>query len=231
MYWQFYDYFFAPNGSFYGTRKACEPLHVQYAYDDGSVQVVNGLYKDFTNLSVSAKLFNSGMEQIWTKDVKTDIKADESKKVISKEWPENPEDVFFLKLTLKDAEGKEISSNFYWLSSKGDANADFTSLNKLPQVSLKYSVQPLQKANGKYSVKVDIENTSNSLAFSVNPKILKAGSKELVLPVFWDDNYFSMLPAEKRQVTVQFSEEDLGGEAPVLAIDGWNIAHVEKELK
>ncbi len=28
MYWQLYDYFFAPNGAFYGTRKACENLFI-----------------------------------------------------------------------------------------------------------------------------------------------------------------------------------------------------------
>jgi exo-1,4-beta-D-glucosaminidase len=78
---------------------------------------------------------------------------------------------------------------------------------------------------------VEIENPSTSLAFSVNPKIIKQGSKDLVLPVFWQDNYFSLLPGEKRQITVEFSQSDLGGETPVLAIAGWNITPAEQELK
>ncbi len=231
LYWQLYDYFFAPNGSFYGTRKACENLHVQYAYDDGSVQVVNGNYKDFSNLKISAKMYNMNMQEIWSKDAVTDVKSDESKKVIMKELPQETGDVYFLKLMLTDETGKEISSNFYWLSSKGDVKADFTSLNNLPKVTLSFSILSLQKKEGKYSATITIENPSASLAFSVNPKIIGATSKDLILPVLWDDNYFALLPKEKKTLKVTFAEENLNGEIPVLAIDGWNINHIEKDLK
>jgi exo-1,4-beta-D-glucosaminidase len=198
LYWQLYDYFFAPNGAFYGTRKACENLHIQYAYDDGSVQVVNGNYKDFSRLKVSAKMYNMNMQEIWSKDAVTDVKADESKKVILKDLPQNTGDVYFLKLRMSDESGKEISSNFYWLSSKGDENADFTSLNSLPKVTLSFAITSLQKKDGKYTVIISVENPANSLAFSVNPKIIGATSKDLILPVFWDDNYFALLRKKRK---------------------------------
>ncbi len=231
MYWQLYDYFFAPNGAFYGTRKACEPLHIQYCYDDNSIRVVNSLYKDFTGLKASAKLFNQSMEEKYSKEVSLDIKSDESRKLVFPAMSENAGDLSFLKLSLTGQDGKEISSNFYWLSSKGDENADFLALNTLPEVNLNYSVSPLRKENGKYSLTLEVENPSNSLAFAVNPKVLVKGSGEMVLPVFWDDNYFSLLPKEKRSVNVEFKSEDLGGGIPVLAIDGWNIKKAEKEIK
>jgi exo-1,4-beta-D-glucosaminidase len=231
LYWQLYDYFFAPNGAFYGTKKACEVLHIQYSYDDGSIRVVNGYYKDFNGLKADIKLYNFNMEEKYSKEVSVDIKADESKKVITGGWPKDLGDVFFLKAGLKDATGKVVSSNFYWLSVKSDETADFTALNRLPSVKLNYSVSPLKKEGGKCFTTVEIENTSSSLAFSVNPKIIKRDSKELVLPVFWEDNYFSLLPGEKTTIKVEFNTEDLDGEKAILAIDGWNITHVEKELK
>lgn len=231
LYWQLYDYFFAPNGSFYGTKKACEPLHIQYAYDDGSVQLVNGYYKDFQNLKVSVRIFNFNMEQIFSKEISTDIKSDESKKVFKPELTDNKGDVYFMKLSLSDNSGKEISSNFYWLSSKGDANADFTMLNKLPGLTLNSSAPIVQKKNGKYSVTITLENASAGLAFSVNPKIIAGPARDLVLPVFWNDNYFSLLPGEKKSITAEFSEADLNGAAPVFAVEGWNVKHMEKELK
>ncbi|HEX2975983.1 MAG TPA: glycoside hydrolase family 2 protein [Bacteroidales bacterium] len=231
MYWQLYDYFLAPNGSFYGTRKACEGLHVQYAYDDGSIQVVNSQYKDFPDLKVTAKLYNADMKEIYSKEVTTSIKPDESKKVMKNEWPENKGEIFFLKLTLSGADGKLISSNFYWLSAKGDEKADFTLLNKLPEINLNYKVTDQRKEGGKYSIQVEFENSTNSLAFAVNPKIMRGKTGELALPVFWSDNYFSLLPGEKQTVSVSLSEEDLNGQPPVLAIDGWNIEHTDKELK
>jgi len=229
MYWQFYDYFFAPNGSFYGARKASGNLHIQYSYDDHSIRVVNSNYEDFNGLKAVAKLYNFSLKEILSKEETVDIKSDESKKVIQLDAPQEP--VSFLKLMLYDNTGKEISSNFYWLSGKGDDNADFTALGRLPEVKLNYSVSALQKENDKYTLTIDIENPSGTLSFFVNPKILKQSSKQLVLPVFWDDNYFSLLPQEKKQVKVEFREKDLNGETPLLAIDGWNIMHAEQELK
>jgi exo-1,4-beta-D-glucosaminidase len=231
LYWQLYDYFFAPNGAFYGTKKACEVLHIQYSYDDGSICVVNGYYKEFKSLKASAKIYNFNMEEKYSKEVTVDIKADESRKVILSEWPKDSGDVFFLKLGLTDSNGIVLSSNFYWFSSRGDETADFTALNKLPGVKLNFSASPLKKKDGRFSSTVEIENPSSSLAFSVNPRILKGDPKDLVLPVFWEDNYFSLLPGEKKKIKVEFNTEDLDGEIAILAIDGWNITHVEKELK
>jgi len=56
-------------------------------------------------------------------------------------------------------------------------------------------------------------------------------SKEPVLPVFWEDNYFSLLPKEKRVVRVEFEQKDLNGEKPLLKVEGWNVNAVEKEIK
>ncbi len=71
MYWQFYDYFFGPNGSFYGTRKATEPLHIQYSYDDGSIRVVNSNYTDFSGLKAVAKLYNLAMVEKYSAEAQS----------------------------------------------------------------------------------------------------------------------------------------------------------------
>lgn len=231
MYWQLYDYFFAPNGAFYGTRIACENLHIQYSYDDNSIRVLNGNYKDFSGLKATIKIFNFGMKEIFTEEIPVEIKSDESRKISSIEKPIGAGDIVFLKLVLRDAAGKEISSNFYWLSSKGDENADFTALDRLPEVELNFAVSSVKLENGKYSAVVEFENPSANLAFSVNPKIIKGDAKDLVLPVYWDDNYFSLLPKEKRSLKVEFDAKNLDGATPVFAIDGWNIKKAEKELK
>jgi hypothetical protein len=148
---------------------------------------------------------------------------DVSKKVIDINWPEDLSDVYFLKLELKNDSGEILSGNFYWLSVNGDEKADFTALNNLPQTDLDVSISSIQKEGNTYTVAVDLENPSSSLAFSINPKIVKSESKDLVLPIYWEDNYFSLLPREKRSVKVDFNAEILNGEKPVLQIEGWNI--------
>lgn len=226
LYWQLYDYFQTPNGAFYGTRKACEPLHIQYSYDNKSVSVVNGLYRSFKNLKASVKVYNFDMQSVYHDETAFDITGNESKKVMDINWSDDLSAVYFVKLKLNNEQGKELSSNFYWLSNKGDENADFTALDKLPEVDLRVSVSVLEKKKDKYVLSVEIENTSSSLAFAVNPKIVRERSGDLVTPVYWDDNYFSLLPKEKRSVTVEFSPEDLNGEHPVLTVGGWNVKDV-----
>jgi len=85
MYWQLYDYYFMPNGAFYGAKNACEPLHVQYCYDDNSIKIVNSFYKDFNGLKASAKIYDFNMKEVWSKIADANIEADGSKKIFSLE--------------------------------------------------------------------------------------------------------------------------------------------------
>jgi exo-1,4-beta-D-glucosaminidase len=227
LYWQLYDYFYAPNGAFYAARKACEPLHIQYSYDDSTVYVVNSLYQDFKDLKATIRLYDFSMEEKYSNEITINVAPDESKKVTDIGWPEDSLNIYFLKLSLTDATGNLISSNFYWLSAKGDLKADFTGLKNLPEVDLNVSASSLQKTGNKYKLELTLENPSPDLAFFINPKILRSSSKDLVLPVFWEDNYFSLLPGEKRTVSVGFNAEDLGGEEPLIEIQGYNVVTIQ----
>jgi exo-1,4-beta-D-glucosaminidase len=44
-----------------------------------------------------------------------------------------------------------------------------------------------------------------------------------ILPVFWDDNYVSLLPGETRVISARFLKEDLKGETPIFRLSGWNV--------
>lgn len=230
LYWQFYDYFFAPNGSFYAARKANEPLHIQYSYGDSGIYIVNSLYKNYDGLKATACLYDFNMEKKYSKEVEASVGSDESKKIMEMQWPDDTLGIYFLDLRLTDAAGKLISSNFYWLSAKGDKRADFTGLKYLPEATLNVTSSQLQKTGEKYRLDVTVENTSSALAFFINPKILKSSSKDLVLPVFWDANYFSLLPGEKGTVKVEFNIKDLGGEKATLKVEGWNTKPFTKVL-
>ena len=61
--WQTYDYDFDVNGTYYGARTACEPLHVQ-ADPKGQVLAVNHTRKDLKNATVSARLFDLSGRQL-----------------------------------------------------------------------------------------------------------------------------------------------------------------------
>jgi exo-1,4-beta-D-glucosaminidase len=232
FYWQLYDYFFMPNGAFYGAKKACEPLHIQYNYKENAVQLVNCFYKDFKKLQVTARVFDFNAKEIFAKEVNTSLKADESKILFKLDIPKALADIYFLKLSLKDETGKEISSNFYWLSAKGDDNADFTSLDKLPPVDVTAKLNPLSKENGKLKLIVEFTNPSTSLAFGMNPKLLSFSTREPILPIFWQDNYFALLPGEKRTIEMQVDATLVTEGKLLFKLDGWNLdAPQEQELQ
>jgi exo-1,4-beta-D-glucosaminidase len=236
--WHLYDYYLQPAGGYFGTKKACEPLHIQYSYDDRSVVVVNGYPEAHKDLHSAVTVLDANLKHIFDHEAKVDIEPDATKSVIAiPEFPEAPS-VYFVKLTLTDANNRTVSSNFYWLPSKISALAwdktpdtawtpiaafeDLTGLQQLPQAKLQGRAQ----RRGR-SVSVRLQNSSDKLAFLVRLSLRDASTKNEVLPVLWDDNYVSLLPGESREINARYLTETKLPTKMTLAIDAWNSAPVE----
>ena len=131
-----------------------------------------------------------------------------------------------------------MSDNFYWLSTKADTLdwakrkdtvytpqkdfADLSGLNSLPQVAL--SVQASKAtAGGRETVTVTAKNPSSSIAFMAHLRLTRGPGGDNVVPIFWSDNYFSLLPGEERVVTASYDAADLDGKAALLVVDGYNV--------
>ena len=69
---------------------------------------------------------------------------------------------------------------------------------------------------------VTLTNAGPGIAFGIRLKVDKGEGGEEVLPVLWQDNYFSLLPGENRQVTATYHARDLGRETPVVEAAAWN---------
>jgi exo-1,4-beta-D-glucosaminidase len=130
-----------------------------------------------------------------------------------------------------------MSSNFYWLSTKPDvldwdkgtgqytpekSFADLKDLAKLPRTTLKISWQNDSKGEDGVT-NVSVQNPSNHLAFFVHLSVLKGSHGDEILPVRWEDNYFSLGPGEKREISAIYRRKDVQGSTPVVTVDGWNI--------
>ena len=142
-----------------------------------------------------------------------------SKEILKVSIPEEFEyDVYFVELQLNDSKDNSISDNFYWMAE----DDDFTSLPTLPEVKLDVEVKK-EEINKQIVYKLRLMNSSNNLAFFVNPSIRRGKRGEEVLPSFWSDNYFSILPGKTKTLMVEFQKSDLDGEEAYLKLDGWNI--------
>ncbi|MGA3349676.1 MAG: sugar-binding domain-containing protein [Candidatus Sulfotelmatobacter sp.] len=237
MIWHLYDYYLRPGGGYFGAKRAMEALHPVYGYDDHSVWVVSSQYEDAKGLKLTTKIYDLDMAEKFSHEDSVDAAADGTAKILT--LPDVPglSSVYFLALRLTDSSGKLVGSNFYWLSTKPetldwaksnwwmtptDSFADYTALAKLPKVKLKFSERTERK--GEESIThVTIENPSKSLAFFVRLKINKDAAGEEILPVVWQDNYISLLPGERREVTATYRSGPLGTEKPVVKISGWNV--------
>jgi exo-1,4-beta-D-glucosaminidase len=68
-----------------------------------------------------------------------------------------------------------------------------------------------------------IENPSKNLAFFVRLKVDKGVKGEEILPVVWEDNYISLLPGEKREITASYRASELGAAKASVEVSGWNV--------
>jgi exo-1,4-beta-D-glucosaminidase len=243
MIWHLYDWYLRPGGSYFGAKKACEPLHIQYSYDDASVVVVNSLYQAFPGMKARAWVYNADMSEKFAKDATIDVVPDSSTRVLSLPAQDGLSTTYFVRLALDDNAGKTVSANFYWLSTRPDeldwdrstwyytpqkAFADFSALNDLPRVKLKYSAESEIKGDDGIT-RVTVENPSHALAFAVHLKVKTTRQDEEgvrgeheILPVIWEDNYFPLMPGEKRTISAVYRAAYAGRTPPAVEVEGWN---------
>jgi exo-1,4-beta-D-glucosaminidase len=67
-----------------------------------------------------------------------------------------------------------------------------------------------------------LENPTRRLAFFVRLKVNRGNTGQEILPVLWQDNYVSLLPGEKREITAEYRSSELGEGKPVVDVKGWN---------
>jgi len=237
MIWHLYDYYLQPGGGYFGAKKAMQALDPVYGYDDHSVWLVSSQYVDAKGLKLTARVFNLDGTQKFSRDATLDAAADSTAKVFELPQIDGLSSAYFLDLRVTDASGKLVGSNFYWLSTKPEtidwaksnwyttptaSYADYTSLAPLPKTKLNVSSRT-EKEGVKSITHVTLENPSNSVAFFVRLKVNKGKGGEEILPVVWEDNYVSLLPGEKREITATYRSSELGTAKAEVELKGWNV--------
>ncbi len=235
--WHLYDYYLMPAGGYFGTKKACEPLHALFSYPDHSVYVVNSTYQPVSGLRLSAMVYNLDLTRKFAAETTLDIPEDTSQQAFVIPEISDLSTTYFVKLDLRDHAGKVVSSNFYWLSTKPDAfdwdktdyrrtpvtqHGDLTALSTLPKLRLQLSSR-LEKHAETAVAHVKVKNPSKHLAFQVRLRLLNEAQGADILPVFWGDNFFALMPGEEREVTGTYDLGDSPEGTPVVRVEGVNV--------
>jgi len=237
MIWHLYDSYLVAGGGFYGSKIACEPIHIMYSYNDGSIWVVNSLYEVTSALQAQATVYNLDGTQMFNQSAPVaPMAADSATELFVIPSIASLTSTYFLRLTLTDDTGAQVSNNFYWLSTVADVPdfdnstwfntpctqyADFTLLQKLPEVTVTASLTT-QVIDHGVLITTTVSNPNPVIAFFIHLTLINNSTGANILPVFWDDNYITLLPHETRVVNATVNQADLQGAQPGLLVDWWN---------
>ncbi len=217
--WQIYSSDYDTHASYYGVRKACEPIHAQMNLPDYSLSIVNSTRNASGRLSLRVRIFsldNRLLEERREKVIAT-ANAVTALKPLTLSSHLEREDIVLVKLELTDENGRLVSENFYWQARDAGAHRKLTTM---PSQSLSaWAVS--EEAGSETRVRLRIEHKGTAPALAVKLTLLD-GKGERILPAFYADNYVSLLPGESREVVIAYPAKPVAGST--VALRGWNVA-------
>jgi exo-1,4-beta-D-glucosaminidase len=236
--WHLWDYSLRASGGYFGVKKACEPLHIQFDDGENTVSVVSDLAETTPPLIARVRLVDLDLSERFRFEAELRVRPDGVVTVC--ELPERGQlsRTHFLLLELRTTDGALRSRNFYWLSSERDvidhenANwymaplkgfASFHALAELPEASVTLELSRAETdghtgSDVAQGITVVVRNTGRSLAFFTRLRLLTATGAE-VLPAHFSDNYISLLPGEALPVRLRDARSDEGRKAPATLIE------------
>ncbi len=196
-----------------------------------------GLRTHPTNLTADIRVYDTESRLFLAAHFPIRTEHDTSKSVFRLPQFETVSTTHFLSLRLLDAKGVQVADNFYWLSTKPDVldyeakvapweyftpskgYADLTMLNSLPPAEVDVT-HHLETVSEEGRITVDLTNRSDKIAFLVELLLTDETTGEPIVPIFWQDNYVSLLPNETKTLTATFLPME---RQPALTVRGWNI--------
>ncbi len=246
MFWQLWDSYLLPNGAFYGARKACRPIQLAWDYGRREVYAINMTMGRHEGLKAKARVFDINSRELETVETVVNLGPNESRLAMCLPEPGGLTATWFLALSLGDAADLELSSNFYWLSTRDDvmdyspvrfehlytpqaAFADFRSLSDLPRAKVSAGAS-IALEGGDWAGTIVLENNGDVIAFFMELRVVGDADGLSFLPVFLDDNYLSLLPGERRSIAVRFPAGPSGKGKPVVELAGVNVEKLHLAL-
>ena len=216
---QMYDYYLDPNACLYGLRTGSEPLHVMYNPVDSMVMITNNLFRVKRDMMLVVDAYDMAGKKTSITQVVVEAGPTSSKKYLligSVVKQLGQQKGLFLSLQLLDLRKQVIDQNFYWLP---DATGEYSGLKLLAKTAVRATAR--QTAPGK--IAVTLTNPAGApVAFFNRLALVNPTTQLRILPVFYTDNYVSVLPGESKTVGLDYTPSPTGP-APVVSVEGWNV--------
>ena len=236
MLWQLYDWYLMPTGAYYGTKTALQPVNIIYNYGDKNIYISNVYNHPVENLTAEIRVFDLDSREIYSETLEVSIDENSSKKIHDMPKLQGLTKTYFIDLRLKDQGENVVGRNFYWLSTKEDvldwkntqwhltpnkSYADLTSIYDMPEAEVEV-IFTSNETNGRIEAPVKLKNLSDKIAFFTE-LTLKDNNGSAILPVYWEDNYVTLLPGEERDIKGYVNRKDYMDETISLSCIFWNM--------
>ncbi len=209
--------------SYYATKKACEPVHVQLDLATNDVQVIDTTRDPLHQVKVDADIYALDGKLLLHRDATLDAASDDVTRALHLDLaPLLGDTTVFVHLALHAQDGALLSQNFYWRAA---SDAGYRALDKMAAARVTISAHPIDNAGdaGGRRLEVKLKNTSAVAALNTKLVTINAADGSEVLPAFYSDNYISLLPGEERTITIDMPGAD-AKHALRLKVRGWNVA-------
>jgi hypothetical protein len=212
----FYDYYLDYTGGYFGYKHGAAPVHIQLNLNDSVVCVLNQTADILNSLTAYTRLYDLHGKLLSEQKSAINMKAHDMILLNKIDLPVAGNQVFFLKLQLMNG-AKVVDENLYWLTNKPKS---YEKLNDLKQVTVNASIK---KSDTNHAV-IKISNPGTEPAFFIRLKIMNKND-ELVLPSFFTDNYFTLMPGDEKQVELDLPADKSTTSLNELKLvyEGWNV--------
>jgi exo-1,4-beta-D-glucosaminidase len=246
LHWHLYDWYMNPAGAYFGAKKANEPVHIQYSYDDRAIVLVNQTLTDAHGLRARVRVRNLDGSVRYDKSFAgLALLGNHTLGVTKLPAISGLSPTHFVELDLASNDGQPVSRNVYWLSTQHDVldwknsnwymtpltqYADFTALQSLPTATADVHATTRRDGDDNITtVTLTVPESSKVVALFQHLSVRQSAGGELALPILWSDNDVTLWPGESVTVTARYAAK--GAAAPVVEVSGWNVAaqHVATE--
>lgn len=216
---QMYDYYLDPNAGLYGLNHANKNLHVMYNPVDGMLNVANHTFITQHDIMIQAKVYdivgNDSLVFQWFVEIApiTSQKIESIKKVLDNLLKNKGG---FLSLRLFNSSKIILDENLYWLP---DCTGNYSGLQEIKISNLGFKAKEISKGR----IELVINNPKNEpVAFFNRISIVNKSTRKRILPVFYSDNYISVLPGEDKTIFIDFNN-NLDIDDLEVSVFGWNV--------
>jgi len=224
--WQIYSSDYDTGAAYYAVKKACEPLHAQLNLPDFALAVVNTTPTAERGLTLRSRVFSLNDRLLGERIERVDAPANATTTLepfaeLVSALPR--ERLVLVRLTLTDEHGVLQSSNDYW---PGLTAADQQRLTALAPQPLTLKARSVDSPDHRL-VSVTLRNTGHGPALAAKITVLD-GRGARVLPIYYDDNYLTLMPGEERKVDVRCPA---GPACERVVLRGWNVVPREATIE